>query len=391
MISRDATTVLRGLFEQYPVVTLTGPRQAGKTTLCRQTFAELPNVNLEAVDIREFATEDPRGFLARFPDGAVLDEVQRAPDLLSYIQVIVDERQHNGLFVLTGSRQLLIDERVSQSLAGRTGLMTLLPLTISEVHEFDVTPATDELIYTGFYPRIYDHGIEPTRALGDYFATYVERDVRQLSEIRDLSLFRRFVKLCAGRCGQLLNYQNLANDAGISHATAREWISILEASYIVFLLPPHHANIRKRLTKSPKLYFHDVGLASYLLGIDKATQVSTHPLRGALFENLVIAEALKQRFNAGRQSNLEFYRDSSGLEVDAIASRGEGLVGIEIKAGATLQSDHLAGLKKIVDILPQPFVGRILVHDGADNYRREGIAVTTPAGLAGVLRDVDDA
>ncbi len=376
---------MQSLLGAYPVVTLTGPRQSGKTTLCRQAAAQLPYANLEASDVREFATRDPRGFLAQFEHGVVLDEVQRAPDLLSYVQVIVDEKRRNGMFLLTGSHQLLLDEGVTQSLAGRTALLTLLPLSIAEVHAFGRTPGTNELLHTGFYPRIYDQGSEPTRALGDYVETYVERDVRQITQVRDLTTFRRFLGLCAGRVGQLLNLSSLANDTGISHTTAREWISVLEASYVLFRLPPFFTNVGKRLMKSPKLYFHDVGIASYLCGIEHPGQLATHPLRGAFFENLVVVEALKHRTNTTRRSNLFFYRDSSGFEIDLLAVGGDGIVAIEIKAGATLTARFFEGLRKFAELVPEPVRARVLVYDGEPVTEREGVEVVRPEGLATTL------
>ena len=308
MIEREITRRLTTLFQQYPFVTVTGPRQSGKTTLCRAAFPDLQYTNLEAPDQREFAESDPRGFLAQFSEGAIIDEVQHVPALLPYLQVIADEIGRNGLFVLTGSEQFRLSDAISQSLAGRTALLRLLPFSLAERQRTDASDAIDDIIYSGFYPRILDQGLDPWQALGDYFETYVERDVRRLGEIRNRSSFRLFVRLCAGRVGQLVNLSSLGSDAGVSHTTAREWFTVLETSYIIFRLPPFHANIRKRLVRSPKLYFYDVGLASYLIGIENAKQVVTHPLRGALFENLVVAEALKRRFNRGRQSNLSFFR-----------------------------------------------------------------------------------
>ncbi|MFP4226818.1 MAG: ATP-binding protein, partial [Desulfobacterales bacterium] len=290
LIPRTIETVLQRLAGQYPVITMTGPRQSGKTTLCRTAFAYKPYVNLEAPDIRQFARDDPRGFLAQYPDGAVLDEIQRAPDLVSYIQPLVDEDQREGRFIMTGSQQFEVSDTVNQSLAGRTALVKLLPFSLEELQSAIKLPDIDSLILHGFYPRIWDKQLDPTQALGDYFETYIERDLRQLATIKDLNLFERFIRLCAGRIGQLLNLSSLANDAGVSHTTAGNWISILEASYILFLLPPYHRNISKRLVKSPKLYFYDVGLAAFLLGIENARQISRDPLRGNLFENMVIVE-----------------------------------------------------------------------------------------------------
>ena len=292
MIERDITPCLARLFEQYPFVTVTGPRQSGKTTLCRATFPHLKYVNLEAPDQREFARSDPRGFLSQIDNGAILDEIQRVPDLLSYLQVFADENGGNGLFILTGSEHFKLSEAITQSLAGRTGLLRLLPFSLAERQRTGAGNATEEILYSGFYPRIYDKGLEPHQAFSDYFETYVERDVRRLGEIRNLSSFRRFVRLCAGRIGQLTNLVALGSDAGVSHTTARHWLGVLEASFIAFRLPPFHANVRKRLVKSPKLYFYDVGFAAYLIGIERAEQIATHPLRGALFENMVVVEAL---------------------------------------------------------------------------------------------------
>lgn len=378
------------LFDQYPVLTVTGPRQAGKTTLCRRAFPDLGYISLEAPDRRDFATRDPRGFLGAFGKGAILDEIQRAPELVSYIQEHVDEKGRNGIFVLTGSQQFRVSEAISQSLAGRTGILRLLPFSVEEALELRPDLGPDEMLYTGFYPRLYDQGLDPTQALGDYFETYVERDVRQISEIRNLSGFRTFVKLCAGRLGQLLNLQSLGNDAGVSHTTAREWISVLEASYVVFLLPPLYANLSKRLIKSPKLYFYDVGLAAYLLGIENERQIFTHPLKGALFENLIVMEALKHRYNRGLRSNLHFYRDSTGLEVDLLASFADRLIGIEIKAGATVSREFFRSLHKLSSLLPRPLDGQMLVHGGEREMTQEGVRVTNPRGFASGLSHIEE-
>jgi predicted AAA+ superfamily ATPase len=389
MITREISPILTSLFEKNPVVTVTGPRQSGKTTLCRAAFPNLAYFNLERPDQREFATEDPRGFLKGCEGGAVVDDIQRAPDLVSYIQAAVDETGRNGQYVLTGSRQFRVAEAVSQSLAGRTAVLRLLPFSIREALDARKTADVEQLIQTGFYPRIYDHDLDPTLALGDYFETYVERDVRQISEIRNLSAFQKFVRLCAGRAGQLLNLQSLGNDAGISHTTARQWISVLEASYIVFLLQPFHANISKRLIKSPKLYFHDVGLASYLLGIESPRQIATHPLKGFLFENLVVVEALKHRFNQGRRSNLSFYRDSSGTEVDLIYSIADKFLAVEIKAGETVSGSFFSNLQKLRRYLPKNTAGEILVHGSETEMIRDHIRVTGPVGFVPTLADLE--
>ena len=390
IVSRILEQTARRLFESYPVLTLTGPRQSGKTTLCRAAFPELPYLSLEAPDTRDFALQDPRGLLARYPDGAILDEIQRAPDLASYLQEIVDEQpDRTGWFVLTGSQQLRVTEAVSQSLAGRTGVLRLLPFSMAEAAELGADPSIDAMLFHGFYPRIHDKKLEPTRALGDYFETYVERDVRQVSEIRNLSAFRTFVRLCAGRTGQLLNLTSLGNDAGVSHTTARDWISVLEASYILFRLEPLHANVSKRLIKSPKLYFHDVGLAAFLLGIEHPKQLLTHPLRGALFENLIVVEALKSRWNRGLRENMSFYRDSRGKEVDLVCSFADRRVGIEIKSGATVARDFLAGLHELSDQLPGGLDAGLLVYGGEQEFVREGVQVTHPGGFVDRLEAIE--
>ena len=391
LVDRVVAPLLASSFASYPVVTVTGPRQSGKTTLCRTAFPQLPYFNLERPDLREMTAADPQGFLARSADGAIFDEFQRVPELLSYLQVHVDERRRNGMFVLTGSEQFQLSESISQSLAGRTAILRLLPFSIEEAALIRPDMTVDEMLFTGFYPRIYDQGLHPPQALGDYFETYVERDVRRLGGVRDLSAFQRFVRLCAGRVGQLLNLQSLGNDAGISHTTARHWISVLEASYVAFLLPPLHANVSKRLTKTPKLYFHDVGLASWLLGIESAAQLSTHPLRGALFENLAVSEVLKYRYNSGRQSNLHFYRDSSGMEIDLIYPLAGRHLPIEVKAGQTVTSSQTAALEKFARLFPDEAADAILVHGGSDEFRRGKVTALSIRALTPRLRDMEAA
>ena len=385
MIEREIMRHLRALFRQYPFVTVTGPRQSGKTTLCRMAFSDLQYVNLEAPDQRDFAETDPRGFLSRFSEGAVIDEVQHVPALLSYLQVFADERNRNGLFVLTGSEQFQLSNAISQSLAGRTALLRLLPFSLNERQRMGAGDAMDDLIYSGFYPRILDQGLEPHQALGDYFETYVERDVRRLGEIRNLSSFRRFVRLCAGRVGQLMNLSSLGSDAGVSHATAREWLTILETSYIIFQLPPYHANIRKRLVKTPKFYFYDVGLASYLIGIENREQVVTHPLRGALFENVVVSEALKHRFNRGRRSNLSFFRDARGLECDIFYETGRGIGAFEVKSGSTVASDYCDSLNRVAELIPD-VAAKTVVYGGTASQSRGDCDIVPLARLDEALR-----
>ena len=375
MITREITNYLLHLATKYPVVTITGPRQSGKTTLVRSAFPDKPYINLELMDNREFAQSDPRGFLRRIPEGAILDEIQRAPALVSYIQGVVDEKKKNGMFILTGSQQFEVSVSISQSLAGRTALLKLLPFSISEVRRNYGFSNIDELIYKGFNPRIYDQALDPTQALADYFETYVERDLRQLIQVKNLSLFQKFVKMCAGRVGQLLNLNNLSNDLGLSHTTVREWMSILEVSYVVFLLQPFYSNIKKRLIKSPKLYFYDVGLASFLLGIESLSHVEVHPLRGNLFENLVLIEILKHRYNQVKRNNLNFYRDSQGNEIDVIYNIANNVLPIEIKAGETVIPEFLKGFAAFQKVVPDLPYGKAVIYGGKQEQTRGDVHV----------------
>lgn len=388
MIKREITPCLTKLFGQYPLVTVTGPRQSGKTTLCRAAFPDLKYVNLESPDQREFAQSDPHTFLARLDGGAILDEIQRVPDLLSYLQVLADEKGRNSLFVLTGSEHFMLSEAISQSLAGRTGLLHLLPFSLAERQRTGAGGAVDEILYSGFYPRVHDQKIEPHQAYADYFETYVTRDVRQLSEIRNLSSFQKFIRLCAGRIGQLTDLSALGADAGVSHTTARHWLEILEASYLVFRLPPFHANLRKRLVKSPKLYFYDVGLASYLISIENPGQIETHPLRGALFENMVVAEAMKYRFNQGRRANLSFFRDSRGLECDLLFETADGIGAIEIKSSATIAPDFFNALNMVEKLVPEISM-KAVVYGGRSRQSRSAGEVVPLSNLRDVLERFD--
>ena len=351
MIERDLAPALLRAAARAPVVTLTGPRQSGKTTLARALFGDRPYASLEAPDVRAFALEDPRRFLAQFPQGAVLDEIQRAPDLLSYLQGIVDEDPTPGRWVLTGSQNLAVREGVSQSLAGRTEVLELLPLTWGEIRRFPESPGTlDEALVASGYPRIFDRELEPAPWLAGYAGTYVERDVRQLLRVGDLISFQRFLGLCAGRTGQLLNLSSLAGDCGISQPTARAWLSVLEASYLAFRLPPFHGNVRKRLTKAPKLMFADAGLASWLLGIREPGHVSTHPLRGALFETWVVSEVRKLVANRGPDRSpprLSFYRDRGGAEADLVIEWSDRITLVECKATATPSATLLGRVRRV--------------------------------------------
>lgn len=347
MIKRKAQETVVRLAQGFPVVVITGPRQSGKTTLAKATFPDKPYLSLEDPDIRALAESDPRRLLSSYPDGAILDEAQRVPQLFSYLQTIVDSHLKPGMFILTGSQQFGLLSGITQSLAGRAGMVQLLPFSVAELRATDRLPATvDQLLVTGCYPPLYDRSIAPEDWFASYVTTYVERDVRQLINVRDLSLFQRFIRMCAARTGQLLNLSAMANDCGISHNTAGAWLSVLEASYLVHLLRPHHKNFNKRLVKMPKLYFCDVGLAAWLLGIRKPEEITFHAQRGNLFETMVVAEFLKTCWHDGRPSNLTFWRDSKGLEIDLILERGEDLTPVEIKSGATVASDYLDAIRK---------------------------------------------
>jgi len=346
MIKRDITKELITQLKEYPVVTVLGPRQAGKTTLVQEVLADYEYVNLENPEVRQFAIDDPKAFLKQYKDKVIFDEVQRTPHLLSYIQVIVDESKTNGQFILTGSHQLELKAAITQSLAGRTGILSLLPLSISELDNAGIGfDNAEDYIFNGFLPRIYDQKQRPHTAYANYYQTYIERDVRQLINLKDASLFEKFMKLLAGRVGQLINYQSLSNDVGVDNKTIKQWLSILEASFIVYKLPPYFENFGKRVIKSPKYYFTDTGLLSYLLDIEKSSQVSRDPLIGSLFENLVVIEALKTRFNQGKKSNLYFFRDTHGHEIDLLHKSGREFMGVEIKSSSTWNKSFKKELK----------------------------------------------
>jgi predicted AAA+ superfamily ATPase len=346
LIPRNAEETVARLTAGYPLVAITGPRQSGKTTLARFLFKDKPYTSLEDLDERAFAERDPRGFLAQFPDGAVLDEVQRCPGLFSYLQTRVDQDRRNGLFILTGSQQFDLLSSISQTLAGRVALVPLLPFTLGELERGGEAPARlEDLLFAGLYPPVYDRQLESGIWYGNYVRTYIERDVRQMINVRDLSAFQRFVRMCAARTGQLLNLSALAQDCGISHNTAGAWLSVLEASYIVALLQPHHRNLGKRLVKTPKLYFLDPGLATWLLGIQSSEQLVHHAQRGALFETWVVGELLKARFNRALTSNLYFWRDRSGHEIDILIDQGDVLIPVEIKSGQTIAQDFFESIE----------------------------------------------
>lgn len=390
MIYRMLTPYLLRDAGYYPVLTVTGPRQSGKTTLAMAAFPNHKYVSLEETDVRRFATEDPRGFLARYTGATVIDEVQRAPDLLSYIQTAVDRDPSPGRFVLTNSQNLMLMEKVSQSLAGRCGVLHLLPFSRAELEgQAQDEPGSPvklfpnretrldcwEIIHTGLYPPIHDRGIPPEVWLTDYIRTYVERDVRTLVNIGDLETFDRFTRLCAGRIGQLVNYSSMASDCGVAVDTARRWISILKTSFIVFLLAPHHRNFNKRVIKSPKLYFHDTGLACALLGIRDAGQLFSHPLRGHLFENYILAEVVKAYHNHRRSPPVFFWRDQTGHEIDLLVEEGGVLFPIEIKSGGTVVPDMFNSLSWWTNLAGKAGGPPTLVYGGTEAYVHQGIAV----------------
>ncbi len=364
MFKREIEKELLDLAKDYPVVTVIGPRQSGKTTIAQSVFPKKMYVNLEFPDVRAMAMEDPRSFLEQYPDGAILDEIQRAPELLSYIQPIVDQKDQKGMFILTGSHQMELQEAVSQSLAGRTALLTLLPMNLVELQAAGFDLSIDEWMLKGGYPRIYKDGLDPTKAYRNYMQTYVERDLRQLLQVKDLLQFERFVQILAGRIGQILNMEEIGGEIGLSSHTVKHWISILEASFIVFRLQPYFENFGKRIIKSPKLYFNDVGLAAYLLGIQNETQMSRDPLRGNLFENAVLLELKKHRFNQGLDPSLFYYRDMQKNEVDIIYKKGHELIPIEIKSSKTYHQDFTKKLGYFQALAPERVPKSFLIYAG---------------------------
>jgi uncharacterized protein len=384
MIQRDIAPLFHQALEQYPIVTLTGPRQSGKTTLAKTECPDKPYVSLEDPDIRSFAKNDPRGFLSSYPNGVILDEIQRVPELPSYLQTVVDADARPGRFVLTGSQQFELMRSVTQSLAGRTAILRLLPMSLSELCRLNPSyskQAASSVILNGFYPRIHDRKLNPSQALADYFASYVERDLRELTAVHDLQRFERFVRLCAGRTGQLLNINNLAMDAGIAHATAQAWLDLLQTSCIVYLLQPWFTNTSKRLIRSPKLYFYDVGLAAWLLGLRQSEQVNRDPLWGALFENFIVMEALKDKWHHGDTEPLYFYRDSLGHEIDLLILEAGKVHAIEIKAGATVNSDYFKGLTQFAKDYGTHMASGRVIYGGTEPQMRSDWQVYGWRGL----------
>ena len=378
MVTRDAEPLARTLAREFKIVAIIGPRQSGKTTLAQAVFAAKPYASLEDPDLLRFAQDDPRGFLGQYPGGAVIDEAQRCPELFSYLQGIVDRRREPGQFILTGSQHFGLVQRITQSLAGRVGFVNLLPFSAPELLAGGWLPASlDAALVLGGYPPLFDMPASPERWYNAYLGTYVERDVRQLRNVQDLPTFQRVLRLCAGAVGQLADLTRIGNDAGVDQKTVRAWLGVLEASFILFRLQPHHRNFRKRLVKTPKLYFYDVGVAARLIGIESAEQMSTHPLRGALFENWVITEYLKRRWNAGRQTNLYFWRSHGGLEVDLMLEQGQVLAPVEIKSGATVSSDWMRPLRRWRELAGNA-AGRPIIVYGGDRAQQRSDADIVP-------------
>ncbi len=382
-IIRKAHPQLLEMASYYPVVVVTGPRQSGKTTLTKQTFPQKKYISLEPLDNRTFANEDPRGFLEEYKEGAIIDEIQNTPELLSYIQDFIDEHPKHGQFILTGSQNFMLTQAISQTLAGRCGVLTLLPPDWDELQLFSNTPEDLlSLLWQGCYPRIYDQNIPAHRWLADYTTTYVQRDVRQITQITDLNSFTTFMKLCAGSTAQEVNLSRLGNDAGISHNTAKSWLSVMQTAWLVQTLPAwHRRNIRKQIVKSPKLHFIDSGLVCYLLGIRDTEDLRHHPLRGAIFESWVATEIAKHYYNQGKTPSLYHYRESRGLEIDILLEAANSLQLVEVKSGSTINPSFFKNLKKFMREYSDSQKGddiqihSHLVYGGKESQKRSNIQV----------------
>lgn len=378
MITRDIAEELRQAAGEYPVVTVLGPRQSGKTTLARMTFPDKAYFSLEAPDVRMAAEADPRGFLGQMEGGGILDEVQRLPELLSYLQGMVDGSKKRDRFILTGSHQPRLHEAISQSLAGRTAMLTLWPFSFPELRRYKSALAPFDLIVRGCFPRLHEERLDARRFFNGYLQTYIERDVRALVQLRDLSTFQKFLTLLAGRVGRIVNFTSLSNDVGVSGTTIKNWLSVLKASYVVFELPPYFQNVRKRVIKSPKIYFTDVGLAAFLLGIHTPEQASRDPLRGGLYENLIVAEVAKGALNRGIRPSLYFYRDSHGNEVDLIIRENGSLIPVEIKSAATFSKDFVKGLEYFRALGSVRAAPGAVLYNGGQRFNLHGVSVINP-------------
>jgi predicted AAA+ superfamily ATPase len=418
MIERHLKAKIVELFQKFPAVAILGPRQSGKTTIAKEAFPHLSYVNLEDLSKRSHAQEDSKDFLDSYGDGVIIDEIQNVPELFSYLQLYIDKKDRPGLYILTGSHQILLNERISQSLAGRIAITNLLPLSLDECyHRFlpksydDVIPTPagihdiqldsrlrgndivsrngivgiNDIIFRGFYPRLHRYEINPTDFYPNYIQTYIKKDIRQIKNISNLSLFQKFIKLCAGRIGQILNLSSLANDCGISHVTAKEWISLLEMSYIIYQLKPHHQNFKKRLIKSPKLYFCDTGLACSLLDLNSAEQLESHYLKGALFENLIVAEYLKSSYNKGKKPACYFWRDQVGNEIDMIVEHENKLIPIEIKSGKTVSQDYFKNLSYWRNLSGEEVA--YVIYNGDENVQRSGCEILRWQDAANIWRN----
>jgi predicted AAA+ superfamily ATPase len=376
MIKRQIIERIQTMATKMPIISITGPRQSGKTTLAKMCFPNYDYVNLENPDVLGEASTDPRLFLNRFKDGLIIDEVQKLPKLFSYIQTISDEHNKTGEYILTGSQNFLLSANISQSLAGRVFITNLLPFSLSELKNAEIELIDyNKFIYSGFYPRLYDKQIEPNLFYPSYIQTYVERDVRQIINISNLHLFQKFMRLAAGRIGQILNYNNMANDLSVDLKTVKSWFSILETSFIVFRLQPHYQNFSKRVLKTPKLYFYDTGLACSLLGIKRQSDLEEHWSKGSLFENMIIVDIIKNYYNKAENPPLYYWRDNTGNEIDCIVDNVNELKSIEIKSSTTLSPDFFKSLRYygVLNSKALPF----LVYGGKDTYERKEAYVTS--------------
>jgi predicted AAA+ superfamily ATPase len=377
MIDREITERIKLLATKFPVIAVTGPRQSGKTTLVKNIFPEHTYINLEDIEKRNFATQDPKGFFAVYKTKIIIDEVQYVPELFSYIQLFADEQQIMGNFILTGSQNFLLMEKITQSLAGRVAMFTLLPFSYSELKNAGTDfPEYENYLLNGFYPPVYDRNIEPADWYPNYINTYIERDLHQIINVGDLYKFRQFIKICAGNIGQLVNFSGIGNDIGVSHNTIKKWISVLVESYIIYILPPYFKNFNKRVVKSPKLYFVDVGLACNLLGIKTLNDLSFHFMKGPIFENFVILELLKQKLNKQPDAELFFFRDNNKIEVDCLIETGGKITTVEIKSGRTLNTDFFKNLNKMTHLI-ENIKKTYLIYGGSETQLR---GVTEAAG-----------
>ncbi len=389
MIKRALKKQLIKYFKQYPVIVLTGPRQSGKTTLVKEAFPKMSYVNLEDIELREFAKNDPKGFLGQYPKQLIIDEAQYVPELFSYIQLFADKRNKNGQYILTGSQNFLLLEKINQSLAGRAAILKLLPLSLEEIKNYSQKQFFKDyskFLFKGFYPKLYNEKIDAEQYYSNYIQTYIERDVRMIRNISNLSTFKKFISLLAARVGQILNISSLINECGVEYKTAMSWLSVLEASYIVFLLPPYYRNYNKRVVKSPKIYFYDPGIICSLLNISSADQIKTHYLKGELFENLIVLETLKQRYNQAKKENIFFWRDKTGHEIDLIIEEENQTYPIEIKSGQTIKDDFFKNLNYYNKLSGANPKNSYVVYGGRQKQSRSNGTVISWRNFSGEVR-----